>query len=137
MGIRAEPPGTLVTLVEGGSFCVSGPSCDIAGAGEGAGHGLYIADRRLLSRLVLSVNDHRVEPVDHHHDDPAAATFVARVARGAHGHPAGPGEAGGSGAAGVAGAARPGLVVVRRRTIDTGLRDQIEVRNPGDEPSYV
>ncbi len=137
MGIRAEPPGTLVTLVEGGSFCVSGPSGDIAGASEGAGHGLYVADRRLLSRLVLSVNDHRVEPVDHHHDDPAAATFVARVARGGHDSPAGPGEAGGSGAAGPAGAGRPGLVVVRRRTLDTGLRDQIEVRNPGDEPSYV
>jgi glycogen debranching enzyme len=127
MGIRALPPGTLVTLVEGGSFCVSGASGDIAEAADGAGHGLYVADRRLLSRLVMTVNDHAVEAVDHHHDDPAAATFVGRVGGGGHDVPGADPD----------GWSAHGLVVVRRRTLDIGLRDQVEVRNPGDEPSYV
>ena len=140
MGIRALPPGTLVTLVEGGSFCVSGPTGDIAEARAGAGHGLYVADRRLLSRLVMTVNGRPVEPIDHYHEDPAAVTFVGRASR------AGEGSDDGAGATTSTGDDRPGddappggsgLVVVRRRTLDIGLRDQVELRNPGDEPSYV
>jgi glycogen debranching enzyme len=117
MAIRTPPPGSVVTLVEGGSFCVSGPSGDISDTEPGAGQGLYVANRRLLSRLVMRVNGQRLEPVDHHRDDPAAATFVGRLAQGA--------------GAGV------GPVIVRRRTLGTGLRDHVEVRNLGDEPGYV
>ncbi|HET6775709.1 MAG TPA: glycogen debranching N-terminal domain-containing protein, partial [Acidimicrobiales bacterium] len=117
MAIRTPPPGSVVTLVEGGSFCVSGPAGDISDAEAGVGHGLYVADRRLLSRLVMTVNGHPVEPVDHHRDDPAAATFVGQLAQGA--------------GAGI------GPAIVRRRTLGTGLRDHVEVRNLGDEPSYV
>ncbi len=121
MGIRVAPPGPLVTLVEGGSFCVSGPSGDISDQVAGGSAGLYVADRRLLSRLVLTVNGHELEPVDHHRDDPAAATFVGRAPPPDQGP----------------GPAVPGPVVVLRRTLGAGMRDHIDVRNVGDEPSYV
>ena len=121
MGIRTSLPGTPVTLVEGGSFCVSHPSGDIADQAPCVNGGLYIAERRLLSRLVLTVNGHPLDPVDHHRDDPAAATYVGRV----------PGPPPGDGPV------VPGPVVIRRRTLAAGMRDDIEVRNRGDEPSYV
>ncbi len=120
MGIRVPTPGTLVTLVEGGSFCVSDASGDILDQVAGGPSGLFVGERRLLSRLVLIVNGHRLEPVDHHVDDPAAATFVGRALSPDPGrvHATGP-------------------VVVRRRTLGAGLRDHIDVRNVGDEPTYV
>src|SRR5918997_1230892 len=121
MGIRISLPGTPVTLVEGGSFCVSHPSGDIADQAPCVNGGLYVAERRLLSRLVLTVNGHQLDPVDHHRDDPAAATFVGRV----------PGPPPGDGPV------VPGPVVIRRRTLAAGMRDEIEVRNLGGEPSYV
>ncbi|MGH9259821.1 MAG: glycogen debranching N-terminal domain-containing protein, partial [Acidimicrobiales bacterium] len=105
MGIRTASPGSLVTLVEGGSFCVSDPSGDIGDQDVGGTEGLFVADRRLLSRLVMTVNGHRLEPVDHHVDDPAAATFVGRAlgqVPGARSSPA------------------AGPVVVRRRTLGAG-----------------
>jgi glycogen debranching enzyme len=122
MVMRLAPPGTVVALVEGGSFCLSDPSGDIVdGTGAtGGATGLFVADRRVLSRLVMTVNGHRVAPVDHHVDDPAAATFVGRAPSSDPGDPAGPGP-----------------VVVRRRTLGAGLREDVEVRNVADEPSYV
>ncbi len=124
MGIRVSPPGTLVTLVEAGSFCVSDPSGDVVDRGAGAAEGLFVADRRLLSRLVLTVNGGPVEPVDHHVDGPASATFVGRALPAEHPD-------------GTATAPRSGPVVVRRRVVAAGLRDEVEVRNTGAEPSYV
>src|SRR5918997_1667699 len=121
MGIRISLPGTPVTLVEGGSFCVSHPSGDIADQAPCVNGGLFVAERRLLSRPFLTVNRHQVDPVDHHRDEPAAATFVGRV----------PGPPPGDGPV------VPGPLVVRRRTLAAGMRDDIEVRNRGDEPSYV
>ncbi|HKY65326.1 MAG TPA: glycogen debranching N-terminal domain-containing protein, partial [Acidimicrobiales bacterium] len=104
MGIRVSPPGTLVTLVEAGSFCVSLPSGDIVDADEGGAAGLFVADRRLLSRFLLTVNGAPLVPVDHRVDGPASATFVGRAVAAEHpdgaAHTAGPG----------------GPVVVRRRT---------------------
>ncbi|MFS8585029.1 MAG: glycogen debranching N-terminal domain-containing protein [Acidimicrobiia bacterium] len=120
MSIRTTPPGALVTLFEGGSFCLSDPVGDMPGSGAGSAAGLYVAGRRLLSRLVTTVNGQPLEPVDHHRDDPAAATFVARARRWDDAAP----SAGGP-------------VVVRRRTLGAAMRDSIEVRNLGDEPSYV
>lgn len=120
MGIRHAPPGSVAMLVEGGSFCIADPAGDIADPAAGVSAGFFAADHRLLSRLVMTVNGHRLDPVDHHVDDPAAATFVGR----AHGADPGAPDA-------------PGPVVVRRRTLDVGLRDDVEVRNIGDEPSYA
>src|SRR5918998_919750 len=121
MGIRTSLPGTPVTLVEGGSFCVSHPSGDMSDQVASLNSGLYVADRRLLSRLVLTVNGHRLEPVDHHRDDPAAATFVGRIP----GPPSAEGHA------------VPGPAVIRRRTLAAGMRDDIEVRDGGTLPDPV
>jgi glycogen debranching enzyme len=108
----ATPPGRLVTLVEGASFCVSGPDGDLDADRTAGAAGLYVADRRVLSRCVLRVNGRPPEPVDHVLDDPAAACFVSRASGG-------------------------GPIILRRRTLGPGLREDIDVRNPGDEPTYV
>jgi glycogen debranching enzyme len=121
MSSRLAPPGTVVTLVEGRSFCVSDPSGDIVDCAAGAATGLFVADRRLLSRLVMTVNGHRLASIDHQVDDPGAATFVGR----AHAPGAPPGST------------ASGPLVVRRRTLGAGLRDLVDVRNPGDEATYV
>ncbi|HEX6416938.1 MAG TPA: glycogen debranching N-terminal domain-containing protein [Acidimicrobiales bacterium] len=117
MGIRAALPGPLVTLVEGGAFCISALTGDIV---EGGRCGLFVADRRVLSRLSVTVNGGSPAAIDHHLGDPAAATFVGRAPSA---DPATPGA--------------PGPVVVRRRSLGAGLREEVEVRNPGREPTYV
>jgi glycogen debranching enzyme len=124
MGSRAAPRGAVVTLVEGGSFCVSGPSGDITDSASSGPGGLFVGERRVLSRLVLTVNEQPLEPVDHHVDDPAAVTFVGRASAAVPD-------------AGMPAAIGPSPVVVRRRTLGAGLRDHVEVRNVGPEPSYV
>jgi glycogen debranching enzyme len=120
----------MVTLVEGGSFCISDASGDIDDRAPQSAAGLFVAERRVLSRLALTVNGRPLEPVDHHVDDPAAATFVGRAA----GASAGTSDAA---AAGATGAPAPAPIVLRRRTLDAGLRDHVEVRNAGAEPSYI
>jgi glycogen debranching enzyme len=117
MALLATPPGVLVALVEGASFCLSDPGGDLDAERPGARHGLFVADRRVLSRCTLRVNGEVPAPVDHVLDDPASATFVGRAA------PTGSGE--------------PGPIVVRHRTLGHGLRDDIDLRNAGDEPTYV
>jgi glycogen debranching enzyme len=109
MGTPATVLGDPVTLVDGASFCISGPTADIATGAEG----LMVADRRLLSRCVLTVNGLPLVPVDHHVDDPSAGTFVCRAT-----------EVGGP-------------IVVRRRYLGEGMRDDVEIRNPGHEATYV
>jgi glycogen debranching enzyme len=113
MAAPAVPPGSLVTLVEGAAFCVSGLDGDIGGGTTG----LYVVDRRVLSRCTLRVNGLVPDPVDHVFDDPASAAFVSRAAG------ASPRD--------------PGPIVVRRRTLGHGLREDIDVRNVGPEPTYV
>ncbi|HYZ97199.1 MAG TPA: glycogen debranching N-terminal domain-containing protein [Acidimicrobiales bacterium] len=108
-----DPPAP-VTLVDGASFCVSAPTGDIAGGVDG----LVVAERRLLSRCVISIDGRPLVPIDHHVGDPSSGTFVCRTITGPGGEPGGP-------------------IVVRRRFLGAGLRDDIEVRNPGDEATYV
>jgi glycogen debranching enzyme len=115
-GLGHVAAGTAVTLVDGASFCTSGPTGDIAIGAEG----LIVAGHRLLSRCVMAVNGRPLMPVDHHVDDPSAGTFVCR----AHAGDAGSGTA-------------HGPIVIRRRFLGEGLREDIEVRNPGAEATYV
>ena len=104
-----------VTLVDGASFCVSRPSGDLVGDADG----LYVGGRRVLSRWAMRLDGEPLTTVDCHLDDPAAATFVGRA-----GGPGGPTPG-------------TGPVVVRRRRLGNGLCDDVEVRNVGDEPTYV
>ncbi len=115
-GARSVPAaGVPVTLVDGASFCISGPTGDIAIGAQG----LIVAGRRLLSRCALVVNGRPLTPIDHHVDDPSAGTFVCRATSS---------DAGGT---------AEGPIVIRRRFIGEGMRDDVEIRNPGDEATYV
>ena len=120
MGSPVTAPFDPVTLVEGSSFCISRASGDLAGSSAGAAgvtDGLFVGGRRLLSRCVVAVNGQPLTPVDHHVDDPSSATFVSRAA-GSRPEASGP-------------------IIVRRRYLGEGLRDDIEIRNVGVEATYV
>jgi glycogen debranching enzyme len=112
-----EPVATasgVVTLVEGAGFCLSGRSGDIL---PDLPHGLFFRDTRVLSRLELRVNGARTEPLAVAETDPFAATFVARARpRGA--------------------SPDSTLLLVRSRYIGQGMREDLEVRNYGDEAAY-
>jgi glycogen debranching enzyme len=102
-----------VTLIEGGSFCLSAPTGDLAGGTDG----IYVGGIRLLSHLRVTVNGAPLGALAHNLDGPASATFVSRVP------PQPP-------------ATDPVLVAVRRRNVGHGLRDDLTIRNVGDEPAY-
>jgi glycogen debranching enzyme len=104
-----------VTLVEGQTFCLSGPGGDFV---ADLPHGLFVLDTRVLSRWQLRLNGHPLDPLAGAPDAPFEASFVGR------GHPA-PGEA------------DTGIVVLRRRSIGNGLYERIVVRNHGLDPSSV
>ena len=102
-------PGGDITLVEGQTFCISDRRGDMS---ESFPHGLFLLDTRVLSRLELRLNGHRLEAVAVAVDDPFAATFATR------GAPA-------------AGTADADVVVFRRRHIGRGMREEISVKNFG------
>ena len=99
--------GGTVTLVEGSAFCIS----DAAGNIEpGSAHGLFFRDVRIVSSLELRVNGRRPEPLAGRSTDPFAAVFVGRSG---------------------------GLLVVRRRYIGRGMREDVTVRNFGAEGAFA
>ncbi len=104
----------VVTLVQGSAFCISGHSGDIS---PGAPHGLFFRDSRFLSRFELRLNGQRPEALAAATPDPFSAVFLARA------RPR-PGRADST------------LLVARHRYIGRGLREDVTVRNFGDEPSY-
>jgi glycogen debranching enzyme len=99
-------------LVEGQSFCLSDDAGDIH---ADTPHGLFIGDLRVLSRCVLLLDDQPIESLAHHFD---GASTVEHIGRNRAQHPG----------------SQP-LVVVRRRTVGAGLRDEIELRNYGATPT--
>jgi glycogen debranching enzyme len=113
--VAGPPPtsgGSVVTLVEGSSFCASAPSGDVERDGW---HGLFVADTRVLSCWSLTIEGRPAEPltvVDE--GEPYRATFVSRASP------------------------RHGLVdstllVLRSRYVGDGLREDIVLRNFGPE----
>ena len=110
-------PGPLVTLVEGVAFAISEASGDIL---PDAAEGLFYRSSRLLSTFQLLVNGTAPEPLSALSDEPFTATFVGRV----------------RGAAPATDAAGTALVVVRRRYLGQGLREDLVIRNYGDEAAY-
>jgi glycogen debranching enzyme len=100
---------STVTLVEGQTFCLSGPGGDMV---PDVPHGLFVLDTRVLSRWQLRVNGHFLEPLAAAPVAPFEASFMGR------GYPA-PGQA------------DAGLIVLRHRSIGHGLRERVEVRNYG------
>ncbi|MDQ6724656.1 MAG: amylo-alpha-1,6-glucosidase [Actinomycetota bacterium] len=102
-----------VTLVEGSAFCISGQSGDIR---PGSAQGLFFRDTRFLSGLELHINDQRPEPLAAERTGPFSATFVLRS------RPPG-------------GRADSSLMVVRHRYVGRGMREDLLVRNYGEEPA--
>ncbi|WP_199433819.1 amylo-alpha-1,6-glucosidase [Qaidamihabitans albus] len=98
-----------VTVIDGSTFCIS--------AGDGAilpgnAHGLFARDTRFLSTRELRIDGRRPEPLTAVLDEPFAATFLGRV-------PPAPGHADSS------------LLVIVRRYVGDGMREDIEIRNVG------
>ena len=106
--------GTNVTLVEGSAFCISAPSGDML---PQSSHGLFFRDSRFVSRFELSVNGQPPEPLSSDTTDPFSAVFVGRT------RPR-PGRADSA------------LMLFRYRYIGRGMREDLLIRNFGDEPSY-
>jgi glycogen debranching enzyme len=104
----------MVTLVEGSAFCISGRSGDIT---VGSPQGLFFRDTRFLSQLELRVNGAQPEPLASTAMDPFSAIFACRT------RPR-PGRADST------------LMVFRYRYVGRGMREDVVVRNFGDEPSY-
>ncbi len=105
--VSLERVGSVVTIVEGSSFCISGRSGDIRPNSNG---GLFFQDARFLSHWELLVNGKPLEPLSVTTDDPFAAAFVSR-ARPRPGH------------------ADSTLVVFRQRFLGLGIREDIRVKN--------
>jgi glycogen debranching enzyme len=99
------------TLVEGSLFCVAAPGGDIPAGGP---YGLFFRDLRCLSRWELRVDGHPLEPVASERHEPYAATFISRVPPRA-------------------GQADSHLLVLRHRYLGDGMREDVVVRNLGQE----
>jgi glycogen debranching enzyme len=110
----ALDPGGLITTVDGSTFCLSGRTGDVLGEPQG----LFFLDARLTSRLELRLDGEPLEPLSVAGELPYCATFVLRRAP------------------------RPGraaedLLVLRRRWVGQGLREDVELRNHGRAPVTV
>lgn len=104
-------PGA-VTIVEGTSFCVSGPNGDMA---PELPHGAFYRDTRVVSKLTLLVDDTPVEPLSSITPHPYRVVMVGRA-----GH--------------VPGRADTPLIVERDRRIGAGLLETITLRSFSRDP---
>ena len=108
-------PGT-VTLVEGSTFCISQSSGDIL---PGEPQGLFVQDTRVLSGWSLTVDGRPAEPLTVQRADPYAAAFLGRL-------PPPPGAP-----------ADAAMLIVRRRYIGDGMREDIAIHNTARLPAVV
>ena len=106
------PPGqgaacSPITLIEGSTFCISEPGGDIV---PDRSQGLFVRDTRMLSRWELTVDGIEPQPLSVQHAEPYAASFVGRMPPRA-------------------GKADSTLLVIRRRYVGDGMREDITLRN--------
>jgi glycogen debranching enzyme len=112
------PPGqgaacSPITLIEGSTFCISEPGGDILPDRQ---QGLFVRDTRMLSRWELTVDGVEPQPLTMHTSEPFAATFLGRMPP-------------------KAGRADSTLLVVRRRYVGDGMREDITLRNTSAKPT--
>jgi glycogen debranching enzyme len=105
--------GTM-TLVDESTFIISNAAGDVV---RGPAGGLFVRDTRILSRFELRVNGVSPEPLASVSDEPFSATFVSRC-------PPRPGHADST------------LMVFRGRYVGQGMREDLVIRNFGDEPTF-
>jgi glycogen debranching enzyme len=116
----AAPPVTgngngSTTLVEGSTFCQSSIDGDIL---PGRPQGLFVSDTRVLSGWQLHLDGTPVEPLSTIDGAPYAATFVGRVRPHS-------------------GLADSTVLVLRRRQVGAGMREQVVLRNLADETAVL
>src|SRR4051794_36777614 len=109
-----DAPDGAVTLVEGSAFCISSRGGDVS---PGSPQGLFFRDTRFLSGYTLTINGRRPEVLAAERTTPFGATFVLRNQP-------------------VAGRADSSLMVLRYRYVGRGMREDLVVRNYGEEPAY-
>ncbi len=102
-------------LVEGTSFCASGPDGDIA---PDVAQGLFVHDTRVLSTWRLRVDGKSLQALATIPGEPFEATFVGRIV-------------------GRVSDADSTLVVERHRLVGAGLREEIRIHNHGTEAAGV
>jgi len=105
------PPGqgacSPVTLIEGSTFCISEPGGDVM---PDRSQGLFVRDTRMLSRWELTIDGIEPQPLSVQQAEPYGAAFLGRMP------PA-------------AGKADSTLLVIRRRYVGDGMREDITLRN--------
>jgi glycogen debranching enzyme len=109
-----DRPGGVVTLVDESTFAISTEVGDMVST---SAQGLFVRDTRILSRFELRVDASRPEALAAVTEDPFSATFVSRL------HPD-PGRADST------------LMVFRHRFVGQGMREDLVIRNFGDEPTF-
>jgi glycogen debranching enzyme len=107
------PGSGLVTLVEETTFCISEASGDIV---PGGGEGLFFRDTRFLSLMQLRLDGELPEAVAVQPTEPFACTFLGRRPPGLC-------------------RADSTLLLIRRRYVGNGMREDITLRNLGREPA--
>jgi glycogen debranching enzyme len=107
-------PGDHVTLVEGSAFLISSSSGEVS---PESAEGFFFRDTRFLSAWNLLINDDIPEALARAVPDPYTATFVSRSKPHL-------------------GRADSNLMVERRRYVGRGMREDLLVRNFGEEPAY-
>jgi glycogen debranching enzyme len=110
----ASDGGGVVTLVDESTFAISGRVGDVV---TGRPQGLFVRDTRILSRFELLVNGQHPEPLAAVGEEPFSATFVSRCQP-------------------TAGRADSTLMVFRGRYVGQGMREDVVIRNFGDEASF-
>ncbi len=116
-GALADAPahilsGDALTLVDGSTFCISDPAGDF----HGGVHGLFVRDTRVLSRWELDVDGRIPDRLSSRTTEPYAAEVLGSVRPRT-----GPGH----------------LLVVRRRYVGDGMREDLGVRNHTSSPQVV
>ena len=97
-----------LTLIDGRTFMISNRSGNLGAAA----HGLVVDDRRHLSRYGLVARGQALETLTSTSPNPLAAVIVQRLVDVVRGRPT-------------------SCLVIRRRWIAGGMRDEIEVRHTG------
>ena len=103
-----------LTLVDGRTFVISQRSGDFGGQT----HGLVVDDRRHLSRLRVTVRGQALETLTSSSPNPLAAVMVQRLVDPQRRRPL-------------------SCLVIRRRWVAGGMRDEIEVRQTSTHPETV
>jgi glycogen debranching enzyme len=109
-----DATSAVVTLVDESTFAISVMAGDML---SGTAQGLFVRDTRIVSRFELRINGTRPESLSAITEDPFSATFVSRC------QPR-PGRADST------------LMVFRARHVGQGMREDVCIRNFGDEPTF-